>query len=263
MVLTAATTCLIHCSCLSTRTYIPPSPHTLSGVAFAGAGVPRDVQPSSIVLSRVAPGATESRRCDCLLFLLRQKDACDGDPACDANIRFSTRPELDSPSDHVLSPVPTLHERARGKLLGKDCAWSLSVWFNPSVGRSWRQVHRSMSGGNGSDPCFATVGTARGNIVARRQRPFQVSRKGKPRYATRRSVRQSSRRSPQPNEGPCRRFGVSACGRKTRLRSTEKVGGRFCKSKRVLVSRLRFKETTNERRTGITTEVVLRRKTNP
>jgi hypothetical protein len=109
-----------------------------------------------------------------------------------------------------------------------------------------------MSCGNGSDPCFAMVGIARGNIVARLQRPHFRSR-AKGREGTQRGVAFDRAHAEVRNQMKGR-VGVSACGRKTRLRSTEKVGRRFCKRKRVLVSRLRVKETTNERRTGITTE---------
>src|ERR1700730_15655812 len=60
-------------------------------------------------LSGSATGATQSRRRNCLLLLLREENARDGDSTGDSPLRLQARPEFDSPADHVLSSVPALH----------------------------------------------------------------------------------------------------------------------------------------------------------
>jgi hypothetical protein len=66
------------------------------------------------------------RRRDRLLFLLGKKDARDGSSAGGTNIRFATRSEPDTSPDHVLSPVPVVHERTPGEPLGENCTTTVS-----------------------------------------------------------------------------------------------------------------------------------------
>ena len=74
-------------------------------------------------LFRFASCTAKSRRLDRLLLLLCEEDTCDGDSARDPHLWIASRPQFNSPADHVLPPVPAFYERDPGKLLGKTCSF--------------------------------------------------------------------------------------------------------------------------------------------
>ena len=93
-----------------------------------------------------------------------EKDPRDGNSTGDPHFRLSARSKLDSPSDHVLSSLPALHERDPGKPLGKTTGNGVGTscvalrrrlfWVRARLAVERSDRRRSQSGSLVSARCF-------------------------------------------------------------------------------------------------------------